>query len=59
MKKLKTFEKLSKKMETLSENAKGQLKGGFVVLSSDNLTTNLKNSNGTCTNNCKCRKQKT
>jgi len=36
MKKLKTFVKLFKKMEILSENTKGQLKGGFTVLSLNN-----------------------
>jgi len=32
MKKTKIFVELSKEMEVLSENAKVQLKGGFVVL---------------------------
>jgi len=59
MKKLKTFVELTKEMEVLSENAKGQLKGGFVVLSSDKLPTNSKNLNGSCsTNNCNCRREK-
>jgi len=55
MKKSTTFAELSKKMQALSENTKGQLKGGFVVLSSTDLATNLKGSNGTCTNNCSCK----
>jgi len=55
MKKSKTFVELSKEMEVLSENAKGQLKGGFVVLSSTDLATNLKDLHGDCTNkNCSC-----
>jgi|GEM_PF-738555 len=55
MKKSKTFVELTKKMEVLSENAKGQLKGGFTVLSggggSANLDVNL-GCNFGCTNNC-------
>jgi len=47
MKNLKTFAELSKKMDTLSENSKGQLKGGFAVFSGDGMQ-----SDGT--NNCSC-----
>jgi len=51
MKKLKTFVKLSRNIEVLSENVKGQLKDGFVVLFSKDLTINLKDTNnGGCTN---------
>jgi len=47
MKKPKTFVELSKKMEVISENAKGQLKGGFATFSGDG-----RQPEGT--NNCDC-----
>jgi len=47
MKNLKTFAELSKNIEVLSENAKGQLKGGFAVFSGDG-----RQPDGT--NNCSC-----
>jgi len=61
MKKLKTFAELSKNIDTLTENAKGQLKGGFVVLSLNELTTVLDDDvNLNCpTNNCDCKNKNT
>jgi len=56
MKKSKTFVELTKEMEVLSENAKGQLKGGFVVLSPNELNVDLDDANLYCpTNNCDCK----
>jgi len=67
MKQSKTFVEISKKMEALSKNAKGQLKGGFAVFSgygglekpadSNSSCTNICTSNGDCTNTRNCTGQ--
>jgi len=58
MKNLKTFAELSKKMDTLSENSKGQLKGGFAVFSGDGGPVDPPDTNKSCTNNCVCSNKK-
>ncbi|MGG5506913.1 MULTISPECIES: hypothetical protein [unclassified Myroides] len=55
MGKSKTFSELSKSIEVLNENAQGQLRGGFAVFSSNELITDLEDSNSSCTNNCRCK----
>lgn len=53
MGKSKTFSELSKSIEVLNENAQGQLRGGFAVFSSEELT--LEDATNNCTNNCRCK----
>jgi len=63
MKQSKTFVEISKKMEALSKNAKGQLKGGFAVFSGyggpgDPEKPTDPSLNPSCTNNCNCTNDK-
>ncbi len=54
---LKPFDNLFLKVEVLSEDAQGQLKGGFALFTGGDLGLDpgLEDPTNNCTNNCRCK----